>query len=387
MPPLPVQPALRAERRAGRWRRPGPGAATRAARRRGPRTTRHRSGGPGPGRYATRSGSLRTSASSVAATWCRPSPGSPSMARSSGRTRSSVTTRALTGLPGQPDDDPTVDPPHRQRLAGLDGDAPEVELAKATDGVADVVMAADAHAARGEDDVAASAASRSAASTAVGLVADPGQDDGFASRSRRSPRPGPGRWRRRCGRRRVACRGPSSSSPLDTMATRGRARTSTSASPSEARTPMPAGVSGAGSATVSPARMSWPAARTSAPGETDPGISTAPSDSVARSIGTTASAPGGIGAPVEIRTAVPACDLGQVRAPGSHLPDQPQRAGNVGCAHREAVHGRVRERWDVNGCGDRSPCQGPTQGIGEGHGFHPRRGHHGHQAGRAPPRE
>jgi hypothetical protein len=89
-------------------------------------------------------------------------------------------------------------------------------------------------------------------------------------------------------------------------ATRGRRAHGTSAIPSEASTPSSAGPSSvpAGTAT-SPARTSSPARRTFRPGAVS-GTLTRPSSASARSRATTASAPRGNTAPVEITMASPA---------------------------------------------------------------------------------
>ena len=122
-------------------------------------------------------------------------------------------------------------------------------------------------------------------------------------------------------------------------------RTATSPMPREARTPATGGQRPAQQDHVSGACRARPL--TNAPGATGDGTETTPSDSATSSIGTTASAPGGIGAPVMIRTAVPARPAGGSRA-GSDLAGDTEDAGRIGGAQREAVHRGVGERRDVD---------------------------------------
>ncbi len=102
--------------------------------------------------------------------------------------------------------------------------------------------------------------------------------------------------------------GATSSSPVDRTPTRGRVPTCTPVAPMLANTPRWAGVRAVPAPnTSSPACRSSPARRTWLPGSTAISTRTPSSPTAAvRSTITTASAPGGIGAPVMIRTASPA---------------------------------------------------------------------------------
>src|SRR5690606_22985720 len=94
----------------------------------------------------------------------------------------------------------------------------------------------------------------------------------------------------------------------DLTPTRGRGWARTSPTPSDASTPMRAGVSSSpGPNSRSPGRRSSPGARTWSPGRASTSIRTArpPSSRSVRSTMTTASAPSGSGAPVKMRTASP----------------------------------------------------------------------------------
>ena len=121
-----------------------------------------------------------------------------------------------------------------------------------------------------------------------------------------------------------------SSDPVETTATRGRARTGTSRAPtaaSMARSPLRTRVPDR--STMSDSRMSSPARRTSCPGVTARRTSTAdppPPPSVS-STRTTASAPAGITAPVETRTAAPG---GTAPACGWPARDSPARRSATG---------------------------------------------------------
>src|SRR3954468_12056517 len=101
------------------------------------------------------------------------------------------------------------------------------------------------------------------------------------------------------------CPAGTSSSPVATMASRGRFAHEAWASPSAASIPSSAGPRSAPArSTRAPRWRSSPARRTFAPGCVS-GTSTSSPVVVTRSIGTTASAPRGITAPVEMRTAAP----------------------------------------------------------------------------------
>ena len=79
---------------------------------------------------------------------------SPCRARSSGSPKSAKVTIALAGLPGSPRTCASGPAAQRERLARLDGHAPEVELhARALERGAHDVVIADAHAAHGEQHV------------------------------------------------------------------------------------------------------------------------------------------------------------------------------------------------------------------------------------------
>ena len=146
--------------------------------------------------------------------------------------------------------------------------------------------------------------------------------------------------------------GGTSSSPVETMATCGRACTGISVSPAAASMPR------------SWARSGRPAGTSSAPGAASSSARTIPSPGVAGrrtssssavaawvcSTFTTASAPGGSGAPVAIATAVPGRTSTSGGAPMRDLAGhvevarEPLRcAVGVGGAHGEAVDGRARE--------------------------------------------
>ena len=61
-----------------------------------------------------------------------------------GRTNSSKVTRLLTGLPGRPNSSAlAAHATKRQRLAGLDGDAPQVDPTDCREGILDDVVGTD----------------------------------------------------------------------------------------------------------------------------------------------------------------------------------------------------------------------------------------------------
>ena len=126
--------------------------------------------------------------------------------------------------------------------------------------------------------------------------------------------------------------GAASSSPVDRTPTAGRGQTSSAWMPRLASTPMWAGPSCVpGVKTSAPAAMSSPGSRTFVPGLTDSSMSTAsaPSSALVRSTMHTASAPGGISAPVIIRIASP-CERGAFGpSPAATVPVTRRRTGAV----------------------------------------------------------
>ena len=97
---------------------------------------------PPPGDVSTRLGRARPGR------WSRPiEVVMAGHTRSTGRTNSSNVTKLLTGLPGRPNSStpavPAPGSPEGQRLARLDGDTPEVDLADLLERVLDHVMGAD----------------------------------------------------------------------------------------------------------------------------------------------------------------------------------------------------------------------------------------------------
>ena len=136
------------------------------------------------------------------------------MRRIAGRTNSSNVTAPETGLPGRPDDEDRrsaagpLGGPERERLAGLDGDAPEVDGADGLDRRLDDVERADRDAAR--DDEQIGALGETAPQAGQDVVEDVGRDaqvdDVGAGRRRQGPeaRPvrvgDPGRPERLAGR-------------------------------------------------------------------------------------------------------------------------------------------------------------------------------------------
>ena len=143
-----------------------------------------------------------------------------------------------------------------------------------------------------------------------------------------------------------------SSSPVETIATWGRACTGISAIPAAASIPRSCARNGGPAGTSSSPGAASSSARTiPSPGVT--GRSTSSNSGVAAwvcSILRTASAPGGSGAPVAIATAVPGAHLDLGRPPHPHLAGEVQVAREplggavgVGGADREAVDRRARE--------------------------------------------
>ena len=277
-------------------------------------------------RNARRAGVLRRSArSATARTRSRPSPPSPSMARMNGRTNSSNITSALTGLPGRP---MTVVPPSSPTASGLPGWTAMRQKSSApwrSRTARTWSWRPTLHAARRDEQVRhAAAASRSARSIAAGVVADarqeraarrrprctaaasatplaswiwpgpsgsPGADQLVAGRQDRDDRPPPHLDRRRCR---------ATPAPRSSAAVSGAGQADLVAGPR---------VVGRGAhvrARRSPRRDSTRRRRP-------------PS---ASSTGTTASAPGGIGAPVMIRTAVPGSTAGSDAIAGRDLAGQ-----------------------------------------------------------------
>jgi hypothetical protein len=150
-------------------------------------------------------------------------------------------------------------------------------------------------------------------------------------------------------------------------ATRGRRAHGTSARPAETATPSSAGPSVVPAASTV-ARVHVLAGRAQVlAGATAARTSTWPSDSAASSTRTTASAPAGTTAPVEMRSpAVAQRAIGRLaRARLAHDRERaPGRAGH----QREAVHGRVGERRHVASGGDVARQYGPERG-GDRNGF------------------
>ena len=271
------------------------------------------------------------------------------MARMNGRTTSSKTTSALTGLPGSPMTVVAAELPDRQRLAGLDRDPPEVELPALGEHGANVVVAADRDAGGGDD--ACRRAPRRRPGRARPRRRRRGRAAAAAARRRPRGRPPPARRRsrrgsgagraaprpRRARRRSRQDRDDRATADLDLAepdrgehGDRGRRRAVRAARSSRRR-----------------------ACREPRPGRAPPderprSTSTSSADSAACSIGTTASAPGGIGAPVMIRAAVPATTVGSSGAPAATSPISRSRPGVSDGADGVAVHRRVREGRHVD---------------------------------------
>ena len=138
-----------------------------------------------------------------------------------------------------------------------------------------------------------------------------------------------------------------SSSPVERTPTVGHGWTRSCSTPMLESTPMWAAPRYVpGEKTSSPARISPPAFRTNVPGSTDSSTTTIdPPDSTrVRSTMHTASAPGGSGAPVMIRTDSPADTNVFASSPAITLPTTRRRAGadaRIGGPDGVAVHGRI----------------------------------------------
>lgn len=165
-------------------------------------------------------------------------------------------------------------------------------------------MITDADSAEGDDPVAISRP-RSIAIVAVSSSAEPRSTGVNPSFSKRASRVGRFESRIFPGVSRAPAA--TSSSPVESTPTRGRGITRTSRTPALMRTPRCAGESALPARTqTSPALTSAPASRTFSPGCKATLISTpSVSTSRVRSTMQTASAPGGIGAPVMTRWAAP----------------------------------------------------------------------------------
>ena len=153
----------------------------------------------------------------------------------------------------------------------------------------------------------------------------------------------------------------SNSLPVMRIRTRGRRMTGAWLNPSDDSMPMSCGrKTRPALATTSPARTSSPSCPTCLPGETSPIASTRWPSIWAFSIGRTASAPSGSGAPVMIRTALPGAIASFERARRkASCAENFQRQWIVGrrplriLGHdREAVHHRPGEAWNIYGAGD-----------------------------------
>ena len=110
--------------------------------------------------------------------------------------------------------------------------------------------------------------------------------------------------------------------------------------------------------------MSPPAGRMCAPGRVAVATSP-PSTSSASSIGTTASAPGGSGAPVAMPDAEPAGSCLRRVAGRDPERDRQRPVAQLGSAHRVAVHGRGRERRQRDGRMDVRRQHAPDQAGAE----------------------
>ena len=145
--------------------------------------------------------------------------------------------------------------------------------------------------------------------------------------------------------------------------------------PSDASSPMPSpGRARRGRQISSPARVSWPRPRDVG---ARCGTACTAIDHRSRRLrrhprsATTASAPGGIGAPVMIRTAVPGLDRRQQRGRRrATSPTTRSATGRIGRAQGVAVHRRVGERRHVDR-GDHAASVGrhAAEGIGQRQGL------------------
>ena len=139
------------------------------------------------------------------------------------------------------------------------------------DGVAHVVVRPHAHAARGQDQVRVADRRGERFPDGCRVVPDPRQDAWLPSRLADGGGQGGGIRVVDLARGPVGRRVPPAPPRWTGWPRTGRARTATSAMPSDASTPIPAGVRGAGSETSSPARVSCPArARRPQPEPTPP---------------------------------------------------------------------------------------------------------------------
>ena len=181
------------------------------------------------------------------------------------------------------------------------------------------------------------------------------QVDDLGARPRSPPSPGRCRCCRRGDRGSSGVPGGTSSSPVLMTASRTRERTATSGRFAAARAAqVPGREAPRRPAAAARRRHIDPASRTKAPAPRPRRISTPPSTSRVSSIGTTASAPAGIGAPVMIATADPAgsgagsvCTRRDLAVHGKDDRDQTEVSG----AHGVPVHLGVAERRQV----DRTP--------------------------------
>ena len=268
-------------------------------------------------------------------------------ARIAGRTNSSNVTKLDTGLPGSPNSSTgsgrplDVAAPERERLAGLDGDPPQVDVPDRVERGPDDVVRPDRDAARHDDDVGASASAASEARLDVlePVGRDPEVERLRAGRRGRAPA-ARGRSRRGCRRGRGRSPGgPHLVAGREHRDDRGGGGRTSCATPAPAASATAAGVTrdagaraiavsvhdvaarGAGWRCPAPTAAWTRHAAGSGPAASRPrGPATRRASSgVVCSTGTTASAPGGIGAPVAIRIAVPA-RTARVAAPPARAP-------------------------------------------------------------------
>ncbi len=253
----------------------------------------------------SRSALRRAGASSCA----RPRGGSaaPCSASSAGRTKSRKVTSAETGLPGRPKTSESSRVPNHVGLPGCSATrqnvsvTPSVSSAGLTWSCGPTETPPEITTTRAASSAPArirSLATRSSGTIAVWVTTPPSRL-ACAARPTRFElwiSPGPS-----------GAPGGRSSSPVQRIATVGRAATGTVARPAATAAASSAGPSRVPAATTSaPATRSSPGPRTFAPGLASTCSVTAPSRSSASSWRTTASAPDGSAAPVEIRAAVAA---------------------------------------------------------------------------------
>ena len=268
-----------------------------------------------------------------------------------------------------------VDPPGALRSARLHADLDELHPAPG-ERVLDHLVGPGADPAGGEHQVHVAGGQPLAqpAEELLDVVRDEAQQLGPPARVL-APRPrASGRSTRRSAPAAAAAPGSTSSEPVDRTSTTGRRRTGSVAVPTAAARPIWAGPSTvpAGS-TTDPAATSSPVRRTCAP---TPGPARSRTRSVPPSVcstGTIASAPAGSGAPVMIRCTVPAASAGtSVRpagmsaATGSSTGRSAVGSGQLGGAHRVAVHRGVVERRQRHR-GDQVGGQHPAAGLGQPH--------------------